>query len=149
MPAANALERRGTAQLAGLDAAGLRRTLRPPSGIDLSSNDYLNLASDLRVTSRFAAAIREEGCGSTGSRLLRGQCDGFSAIEHRFAAFKQAEAALYFSSGYLANLAVLTTLTEPGDVFFSDERNHVRLIARLLLSRATLRIFPLNDVAAL
>src|SRR4051794_24252981 len=113
MPAPNALERRVLAHLDRLDAEGLRRTLRPPSGIDLSSNDYLTLAADPRVVARFADAVRREGCGSTGSRLLRGHRDSFAAVERRFAAFKQSEAALFFSSGYLANLAVLTTFIEP------------------------------------
>jgi 8-amino-7-oxononanoate synthase len=145
----SALARRVAAELTRLDAAGLRRSLRPPSGIDLSSNDYLNLAADPRVASRFAEAARVDGCGSTGSRLLRGDREAFAAIERRFAAFKQTERALYFSSGYLANLAVLTALTERGDVVFSDEHNHASLIDGLRLSRATVVIFPHNDVGTL
>src|SRR5688572_7648737 len=120
MPAGNALERRTRARLDRLEAEGLLRTLRPPAGIDLSSNDYLNLSTDPRVVSSFADAIRREGCGSTGSRLLRGERDAFAAVERRFAAFKQSERALYFSSGYLANLAVLTAFADQGDVVFSD-----------------------------
>jgi 8-amino-7-oxononanoate synthase len=149
MPEGSALAQRIGAELQRLDAEGLRRTLRPPTGIDLSSNDYLNLAFDPRVISRFADAARLAGCGSTGSRLLRGERTAFTAIENRFAAFKQAERALYFSSGYLANLAVLTALTAPGDVVFSDQRNHASLIDGLRLSRATVVVFPHNDVAAL
>ena len=53
-----------------------------------------------------------EGCGSTGSRLLRGERESFRNVERRFARFKGAGRALYFSSGYLANLAVMTTLAE-------------------------------------
>jgi 8-amino-7-oxononanoate synthase len=149
MPGDSALERRVLSELQRLDDAGLRRTLRPPTGLDLSSNDYLNLAADPRVVSRFADAARLEGCGSTGSRLLRGERSAFAAIENRFAAFKQTERALYFSSGYLANLAVLTALTAAGDLVFSDERNHASLIDGLRLSRATVVVFPHNDVAAL
>jgi 8-amino-7-oxononanoate synthase len=149
MPAGSPLERRLLSRLASLDADGLRRTLRAPTGVDLSSNDYLNLAADPRVVSRFADAVRHEGCGSTGSRLLRGEREAFAAVERRFAAFKGTERALYFSSGYLANLAVLTALTEPGDVVFSDERNHASLIDGLRLSRATIVIFPHNDIAGL
>jgi 8-amino-7-oxononanoate synthase len=149
MPAASTLERRVLAHLEHLDAEGLRRTLRPPSGIDLSSNDYLNLAADPRMVSRFADAVRQEGCGSTGSRLLRGERAAFAAIERRFAAFKQTDRALFFSSGYLANLAVLTTFIEPGDIVFSDARNHASLIDGLRLSRATVSIFPHNDIGAL
>src|ERR1700712_1020961 len=149
MRAGSTLERRVVAHLDRLDAEGLRRTLRPPSGIDLSSNDYLNLAASPRVVSRFADAVRREGCGSTGSRLLRGERDAFAAIERRFARFKQTDRALFFSSGYLANLAVLTTFIEPGDIVFSDARNHASLIDGLRLTRATVSIFPHNDIAAL
>jgi 8-amino-7-oxononanoate synthase len=136
-------------RLAELDAGGLTRTLRVPGGIDLSSNDYLKLSRHPRLVTRFAEAVAREGCGSTGSRLLSGHRDGFNRIERRFAAFKAADRALYFSSGYLANIAVLTTLTEPGDVIFSDARNHASLIDGARLSRADRVVFPHNDVAAL
>ena len=79
------------------------------------------------------------GGGSTGSRLLRGERESFARVERRFARFKGTERSLYFSSGYLANLAVLTTLPETGDVIFSDERNHASLIDGVRLSRATRR----------
>ena len=108
------------AHLHALGEQGLLRTLRPPSGIDLSSNDYLALSHHPAVQERMVAAIQCGGCGSTGSRLLRGHREAFEALERAFAAFKGAERALYFSSGYLANLAVLTTLVEPRDVILSD-----------------------------
>ena len=142
-------ERRVRAGLDELDRAGLRRTLRAPSGIDLSSNDYLGLAAHPLLKQRMAAAVCEYGCGSTGSRLLRGERECFSQIERRFADFKGTERSLYFSSGYLANVAVLTAFPESGDVIFSDERNHASLIDGARLSRARRVIFPHNDVAAL
>jgi 8-amino-7-oxononanoate synthase len=123
--------------------------LRPPSGVDLSSNDYLGLSRHPLLRQRLAEAVVREGCGSTGSRLLRGDRECFAQLEQRFAAFKSAGRALYFSSGYLANLAVLTTFTEAGDVIYSDERNHASLIDGIRLSRASRRIFPHNDIAAL
>jgi 8-amino-7-oxononanoate synthase len=132
-----------------LDAAGLTRSLQLPSGIDLSSNDYLGLAAHPLLRQHMAEAILRDGCGSTGSRLLRGERDSFSELERRFAAFKGAERALYFSSGYLANLAILTTLAEADDVIFSDERNHASLIDGMRLSRARRVIFPHRDAAAL
>src|SRR5207248_10565239 len=89
------------------------------------------------------------GCGSTGSRLLRGQRACFAQVERSFAQFKGTERSLYFSSGYLANLAVLTAFPEPGDVIFSDERNHASLIDGIRLSRARRVVFPHNDVEAL
>lgn len=143
------LERRLRERLSELEAAGLTRWMRPPAGIDLSSNDYLGLSRHPLLREQMADAVAREGCGSTGSRLLRGERDSFSELESRFAEFKAAERSLYFSSGYLANLAVLSTLAEEGDVIFSDERNHASLIDGMRLSRARRVIFPHNDVTAL
>jgi 8-amino-7-oxononanoate synthase len=94
-------------------------------------------------------AVAREGCGSAGSRLLRGERECFAAIERSFAAFKGAERSLYFSSGYMANLAVLTSFPESGDVVYTDERNHASLIDGIRLSRARRIIFPHNDVNTL
>src|SRR5579859_7849960 len=115
MPPTN-LERRLRGHLTELEEAGLMRSMRPPAGIELSSNDYLGLATHPLLRQSMAEAIAGEGCGSTGSRLLTGARDSFVELERRFARFKGAEQALYFSSGYLANLAVLTTLPEAGDI---------------------------------
>ena len=140
------LEARVRGRLADLKAAGLLRSLRPPSGFDFSSNDYLNLATHPLLVERLVQAAAREGCGSTGSRLLRGERETFQAIERRFARFKGVERSLYFSSGYLANLAVMTTFTERGDVILSDERNHASLIDGIRLSQARRVVFPHNDV---
>jgi 8-amino-7-oxononanoate synthase len=149
MPAANDLERRIRARLAALRSDDLLRVMRPPAGVDLSSNDYLRLSVHPHVTAAFTAGLAAEGCGSTGSRLLRGDRGAFGAVERRFASFKQTERALFFSSGYLANIAVLTTLPEAGDVLFSDAANHASLIDGIRLSPAGRVIFPHNDVTAL
>jgi 8-amino-7-oxononanoate synthase len=145
MPAPD-LERRIRATLEELEGAGLRRHLRAPMGVDLCSNDYLGLANHPLLKQRMAEAVCREGVGSTGSRLLRGQRDGFSQIERRFAAFKRTDRSLYFSSGYLANLAVLTTFPQAGDVIFSDHLNHASLIDGMRLSQARRLIFQHNDV---
>ncbi|MEO8096703.1 MAG: 8-amino-7-oxononanoate synthase [Acidobacteriota bacterium] len=142
MPEINRLEQKIRAHMADLERDGLRRTLRPPTGIDLSSNDYLGLASHPAVKQRMVEAVQEFGCGSTGSRLLRGDRPCFTAVEAKFARFKGAQRALYFSSGYLANLAVLTTFPESSDTVFSDELNHASLIDGVRLSRATRQIYP-------
>ncbi len=142
------LSSRIRARMRTLDDDGLLRTLRAPSGVDLSSNDYLGLANHPHVKEQMIAAVGREGAGSTGSRLLRGNREGFAAIERRFASLKGTERSLYFSSGYLANLAVLTTFPEPRDVIFSDEHNHASLIDGIRLSSARREIFPHNDVAA-
>ena len=136
------LEKRLRAHLAELEREGLLRKRRPPQGIDLSSNDYLGLAAHPLIKERMAAAVCAMGAGSTGSRLLRGERDCFTALEQRFAEFKGTERSLYFGSGYLANLAVLTTFPESSDTIFSDERNHASLIDGVRLSRAQRVVFP-------
>lgn len=146
MSLSQTLEQRVRARLSALGDAQLLRALRAPRGIDLSSNDYLALARHPALVDGMIHAVRRDGCGSTGSRLLRGEREGFSALERTFAAFKRTERSLYFSSGYLANLAVLTALPERGDVIYSDERNHASLIDGARLSAATRVIFPHNDV---
>jgi 8-amino-7-oxononanoate synthase len=149
MSPVSGFERRLRARLAALERAGLGRTLHEPCGIDLSSNDYLNLAADPRVAGSFRDAAAREGVGSTGSRLLRGHRAAFAQLESRFASFKGTERAIYFSSGYLANLAVLATLAEPGDTIVSDACNHASLIDGMRLSRARVVVTPHNDAAAL
>ena len=143
------LEQRIRARVDGLREAQLLRTLRAPSGVDLCSNDYLQLSNHPLIKERMIDAVRREGCGSTGSRLLRGERESVAAVERSFAAFKQTERALYFSSGYLANIAALTTFPEQGDVILSDERNHASLIDGLRLSGVRRVVFPHNDAATL
>jgi 8-amino-7-oxononanoate synthase len=142
------LETRIRNRLEEFERNGLSRRLLPPTGIDLSSNDYLQFASHPALKARMVSAIMEEGCGSTGSRLLRGNRRCFSEIEQRFAAFKGAEAALYFGSGYAANLAVLSTFLEEGDLVFFDRLNHASLIDGMKMGKARKIIFPHSDLAA-
>jgi 8-amino-7-oxononanoate synthase len=143
------LAARVAARLLTLREARLSRSLREPAGLDFCSNDYLGLSKDSRIQEHLVAGIRREGCGSTGSRLLRGERESFERVERTFARFKQTERALFFSSGYLANIAVLTTFPEAGDIIFSDEHNHASLIDGIRLSHAKRVIFPHNDVSAL
>ena len=145
----NELEQRLRDRLAGLEIAGLRRRLLPAAGIDLSSNDYLDLAHHPLLKERMIEAVRREGCGATGSRLMRGNSNSFTTVEQRFAAFKGTDQSLYFSSGYLANLAVLTTFLEAEDLVFSDRLNHASLIDGIRLSKARCVIFPHCDIARL
>jgi len=140
------LEKRIRNRLAELETKGMLRTLCSPEGIDLSSNDYLGLAKHPKLVDHLISALQQEGCGSTGSRLLRGHRESFTAVEQCFSKFKRTARSLYFSSGYLANIAVLTTLPEAGDVVYSDERNHASLIDGLRLSQADCVVFPHNDV---
>ena len=120
------------------DQAGVRRRLVPRGAdhdglVDLASNDYLGLCGDRRLSAAAAAAAREWGTGSTGSRLVTGTTTLHARLETRLAEFAGAAAALVFSSGYLANLTVLTALAAalgaPGDVLIvSDAGNHASLI---------------------
>jgi 8-amino-7-oxononanoate synthase len=136
------LERRVRQTILELETAGLLRSLKPPSGIDFSSNDYLGLSTHLHVKQKMAEAVMKEGCGSTGSRLLRGNRESFVHLEQRFAKFKGTEAALYFGSGYAANVSVLTTFIERHDLVFSDEHNHASIIDGIRLARARRTKFP-------
>jgi 8-amino-7-oxononanoate synthase len=150
VPGTAAFEERVRRRLVELEQAGLRRVLQPPSGIDLSSNDYLGLANHPRLKHRMADAVLEEGCGSTASRLLRGERAILSAVERRFASFKGMEASLYFGSGYAANLSVLTTFLERHDTVFTDAQNHASIVDGIRLSRAKrvkFRHCDLDDLA--
>jgi len=123
------------------------RTLENPAGIDLSSNDYLGLASDPRLKQAVIRAVeRSAAVGSTGSRLLSGNSPEWGELECTFADFAGTESALYFGSGYAANLGLLSSLLGPGDVVFSDALNHASLIDGIRLSRATKVIYPHRDV---
>jgi 8-amino-7-oxononanoate synthase len=143
------LQHRVLQRLEELQAAGQYRKLQPPSGIDLSSNDYLALSTHPALKACMSEAVQQEGCGSTGSRLLRGERDVFAELERRFASFKGTAAALYFGSGYSANLGALTALLQEGDVVFSDRCNHASLIDALRLSRARRVVYPHCDLPAL
>ena len=145
--------------LAWLDAhaatrrdAGLRRVLRPRAAdeplLDLAGNDYLGLSTDPRIVEGAVAATRAWGAGSTGSRLVTGTTALHGELEAELAAFVGAEAALVFSSGYLANLGVVTALAGPGSLVVSDAANHASLVDACRLARARIAVTPRDDPAA-
>jgi 8-amino-7-oxononanoate synthase len=147
---ASPLRGRIAGELDRLRREQLLRTLDCPAGIPLTSNDYLGLARDGRLASATADAIREIGrVGSTGSRLLAGNSEDWEQAEREFAAFAGTEAALYFSSGFAANLGLLGALVRPGDIVFSDSLNHASLIDGIRLSGANKVIYPHGDLARL
>ncbi|MCX6466035.1 MAG: 8-amino-7-oxononanoate synthase [Pseudonocardiales bacterium] len=133
-------------------AAGLRRSLRPRAAddavIDLAGNDYLGLARDPRVVAGGVAALQAWGAGSTGSRLVTGSTALHAELEDALAAFTGFAAGLVFSSGYTANLGVLTALSGPGALIVSDAANHASLVDACRLSRARVQVVPRDDVAA-
>jgi 8-amino-7-oxononanoate synthase len=126
------------------------RTLEHPTGINLCSNDYLGLAADPRLKKAVAEAVARVGAvGSTGSRLLSGNAREWEELETEFAEFAGTQAALYFGSGYAANVGLLSSLFGPNDVVFSDALNHASLIDGIRLSRAAKVIYPHGDMAFL
>jgi 8-amino-7-oxononanoate synthase len=137
------------AELEGRERDGLRRRLRRPGGIDFASNDYLGLSRHPRVRQRMAAALEEGACGAPSSRLLRGHDEAHERLEARFARFKGAEAALFFPSGYQANLGLMQALMGPEDRACSDALNHASIIDGLRLARPRREIYSHLDVEAL
>ncbi|OKL37852.1 8-amino-7-oxononanoate synthase [Domibacillus mangrovi] len=139
--------------------AGLHRTLRtmntaprPEMCIDsqqqivFSSNNYLGLANNERLVNAAGTVLHEFGVGSSGSRLTTGNSKWHEKLENRIASFKQTEAALLFSSGYLANVGVLSSLPEKGDVLLSDQLNHASIIDGCRLSKAETVIYNHVDM---
>jgi 8-amino-7-oxononanoate synthase len=105
--------------------------------INFASNDYLGLANDPRLKQAAIQALESWGTGSSGSRLLSGHRPLHQHLEQALAGWKQTEAALVFSSGYLANLGTILALVGPRDLILADEYNHSSLKRGGQLSGAT------------
>ncbi|KWW17533.1 8-amino-7-oxononanoate synthase [Peribacillus simplex] len=114
-----------------------------------ASNNYLGLAQDQRVMEASVQATARFGAGSTGSRLTTGHSIIHGNLERKLAQFKQTEAAIVMNTGYMANMAVLTTIVGKGDLILSDERNHASIIDGCRLSRAETVIYSHADLADL
>ncbi|WP_333571943.1 8-amino-7-oxononanoate synthase [Sphingomonas sp.] len=135
--------------LADLASRGRGRRLIAREGADFASNDYLGLSASPLLTEAVAAALaRGVPIGSGGSRLLRGNHDEHEALEAEAASFFGRESALYFSSGYAANAALLATLPQRGDLVLFDALVHASAHEGMRLGRAEVRQAPHNDVAA-
>ena len=113
------------------------------------SNDYLGLAGDPRVVEALVAAAHRWGVGSGASHLVSGHCSEHHALEDELADFTGRPRALLFSTGYMANLAVGTTLLGRGDRVFEDRLNHASLLDAGLASGARFARYPHADAAAL
>jgi 8-amino-7-oxononanoate synthase len=111
-----------------------------------SSNNYLGLASDQRLIDAAKSTAKEFGIGSSGSRLTTGNSCWHEKLEERIASFKQTEASLLFSSGYLANIGVLSSLPTSGDIILSDELNHASIIDGCRLSKARTLVYKHVDL---
>ncbi|WP_414930311.1 8-amino-7-oxononanoate synthase [Virgibacillus dokdonensis] len=114
--------------------------------IIFSSNDYLGLANDKRLIHATIEALQQFGVGSSGSRLTTGNTYWHEKLEKKIATFKQTEAARLFSSGYLANIGVLSALAEAEDVILSDQYNHASIIDGCRLSKAKTCIYRHVDM---
>lgn len=137
------------ADLDALGAIGRRRTLTPPTGIDFASNDYLGLAGSPRLGEAARAAIeRGVPVGSGGSRLLRGNHDEIEALEAEAAGFFGHQSALWLSSGFAANVALLSTLPQRGDLIVHDALIHASAHDGMRLSRADSVAAAHNDPQA-
>lgn len=140
---------RYTIDLAALKAKGRLRALAPRAGLDFASNDYLGLASSRRLAQALSSALeRRTAVGAGGSRLLRGNAPEHEALESEAARFFHAPASLLFGGGYQANVAVLTTLPQRGDLIVFDALSHASTIDGARASRAEIIKAAHNDCEA-
>ncbi len=147
-------------ELQSLAAQDLRRHLRQvedllPGGrirvggrvlLNLSSNDYLGFSQDPRLIAASREAAARWGVGAGASRLVVGHLALHEEVEAQVAAFKGTEAAVIFSTGYMANLGVISALAGPGDTVFCDKLNHASIYDGIKLSGATLARYPHRDL---
>jgi glycine C-acetyltransferase len=145
-------------ELATLERDGLLlhpRTLEGPQGararydgrdvINLASNNYLGLANHPRLDDAASQAALEFGAGSGAVRTIAGQMTMHRELESRFAAFKHADAALMFQSGFTSNAGTVAAILGKDDVIVSDRLNHASIIDGARLSRAAIAVFEHRD----
>jgi len=151
-----------SSELAELASQGLRRQRRHVESpcaarmlvdgrelLAFASNDYLGLASHPALAKALAEGARRWGAGSGASHLVSGHLAPHQQLEDALAGFLGFPRVLTFSTGYLANLAVIPTLTGRGDAIFADKLNHASLIDGVRLSHADSQRYAHNDMAAL
>ncbi|HYJ60061.1 MAG TPA: glycine C-acetyltransferase [Actinomycetota bacterium] len=147
-------------EIGALDRDGLLvrpRSLEGPTGaravfdgrevINLASNNYLGLANHPRLNEAAARAATDLGAGSGAVRTIAGTMAIHVELERRFAAFKHAEAALMFPSGFAANAGTVAAVLGPEDVIVSDRLNHASIIDGGRLSKARIAVFDHADAA--
>ncbi|MBM2828711.1 MAG: 8-amino-7-ketopelargonate synthase [Actinobacteria bacterium] len=149
-------------ELEALKGMGRYRSLRRVSGpqdaeiviegarrLNFSSNNYLGLANHPAVVAALSEHAERYGVGSGASRLICGHMDVHAELEDAVAKLKGTEAALTFSSGYMANLGILSTLAGPDATIFSDELNHASIVDGCRLARARVEVYRHGDVSHL
>ncbi len=112
----------------------------------LGSNNYLGLANDPRVKRAAIEAVEAFGTGTTGARVLNGTLELHTEVERRLARFLRRDAAIFFTSGYMANLGVISSLAGRGDVVVVDREAHASILDGAKLSFAEVKRFRHNDV---
>ena len=117
--------------------------------LSFCSNDYLGLANHPALIAAMQAAAGDSGVGSGASNLITGHHRYHDTLEKQLAKFVEMPAALIFSTGYMANIGVISALMGRNDAVFADKLNHACLNEGAYLSRAQFHRFAHNDVAAL
>ena len=117
--------------------------------LSFCSNDYLGLANHPDLIATMQSAAQASGVGSGASNLITGHHRYHDNLEKQLAKFVQMPAALLFSTGYMANIGVISALMGRNDAVFADKLNHACLNDGAFLSRAAFHRFPHNDVVAL
>ena len=116
--------------------------------INLSSNNYLGLATHPKLKQRAGEAIERYGVGTCGVRTIGGNMTLHMMLEEKIASFKSVEAAVLFQGGFTANAGTIQTILTKDDIVISDELNHASLIDGCRLSGAKVKIFPHKDIEA-
>jgi len=117
--------------------------------LSFCSNDYLGLAADARIAKTLRDAIEKYGVGSGAAHLINGHTSAHHALEEELAEFTGRERALLFSTGYMANLGVISALLGRNDEVIADKLVHASLIDAAKLSGAKLQRYQHGDVSAL
>jgi 8-amino-7-oxononanoate synthase len=116
-----------------------------PKVIMAGTNNYLGLTFEVSCIAAACTAVREEGTGTTGSRMANGSYAAHVALENELAAFFNCPAAIVFSTGYIANLGILSTLTGSDDVILMDADCHASIYDGTRLGAAQVIRFRHND----
>jgi 8-amino-7-oxononanoate synthase len=140
-------QRRSRITLEG--AQGPRIKVEGREYLAFCSNDYLGLANDARIADSVVQAVKRYGVGSGASHLVTGHSAAHESLESSLARFVGLPSALLFSTGYLANIGVITALAGRDDAIFSDALNHASLIDGIRLSRAQVVRYPHCSLGAL
>ncbi|SEM17477.1 glycine C-acetyltransferase [Mesobacillus persicus] len=127
-------------------ANGPMITINGKSLINLSSNNYLGLATDSRLKKAAAEAVERYGVGAGAVRTINGTLDIHLELEEKLAKFKQTEAAIAYQSGFNCNMAAISAVMDKNDAILSDELNHASIIDGCRLSRAKIIRFNHSDM---